>query len=375
MRSFIAFFYKYVSKPILFRFDPELVHDHFIWMGEFFGKFGFVKALLGKVFVYKNPALEQDVLGIHFMNPVGIAGGFDKDARLTQVLPSVGLGYHEVGSITAKPYGGNPKPRLKRFPKTQSIWVNYGLKNKGAKVLYEKLKSMKFAFPIFFNIAKTNCKETVDCKVAIEDYLESVSTFRDIASIFTINISCPNAHGGQPFHKPEDLEMLLSDLDDLIDREGIDKPMLLKISPELSDSALDGILKVCDQHKVDGIIISNLRKKKVEEDFDTSERGQVAEHGGLSGKYLESHADRMLKYVATKVKKGECNKYVLVGLGGVFNAEDAYRKIRSGASLVQLITGMIFEGPQVIAQINEGLVKLLKRDGFENISEAVGVDI
>lgn len=375
MRTLIGFFYKYISKPILFRFDPELVHDHFIWLGEFFGKIGFVKKLMGKVFVYRNPMLEQDILGVHFDNPIGIAGGFDKDAKLTQILPSIGLGYHEVGSITAKPYGGNPKPRLKRFPKTQSIWVNYGLKNKGAEVLGKKLSKMKFEFPIFFNIAKTNCKETADVKVAVEDYCVSVSTFKDMASVFTINISCPNAYGGQPFHAADDLEQLLSGLDDLIDKEQIDVPMFLKINPELSNEQVDAILAVCDTHQVDGIIIANLRKKKVQEDFAASERGQVAEHGGLSGKYQEPFADRMLKYIAGKVKRGECNDYVLVGLGGVFTAEDAYRKIRLGASLVQLITGLIFEGPQVIGQINEGLVKLLKRDGFEHVSEAIGVDV
>ena len=380
MRSFFAFFYKFVCKPIFFKIDPEKVHDRFIWLGEQFGKVGFMRKFLAKIFVYENKSLEQTVVGIRFANPVGIAGGFDKDARLTEILPSVGFGFHEVGSITAKPYAGNPRPRLKRFPETKSLWVNYGLKNKGASTIHQNLEKLlsrggSFRIPLFFNIAKTNCKETADVKCAVEDYCESVKIFKDMADVFMINISCPNAYGGQPFHAKDDLGMLLSALDKLLKSEKINRPVFLKISPELTNSEVDDILDVCDKHKVDGIIISNLRKKKVEEDFAPSERGRVPAHGGLSGKYLEPFANNMLKYIATKVKGGRCRKYVLIGLGGIFNADDAYRKIRLGASLVQLITGMIFLGPQVIGEINEGLVKLLKHDGFENISEAVGADI
>lgn len=376
MRGIFALFYKYVCKPVFFKMDPEFVHDRFISMGEIFGKVGFIKKFFARIFVYESKSLEQEVCGIRFANPVGIAGGFDKDARLTRIMPSVGVGFHEVGSITAKPYGGNPKPRLKRFPKTKSLWVNYGLKNKGAVKLYEDLeknvaKNGDFEIPIFFNIAKTNCKETADADTAVRDYCESVKIFLGLASVFTINISCPNAFGGQPFHNAEDLGKLLRALDEL----AVTRPIFLKISPDLSSAQVDDILKVCDAHKVDGIIVSNLRKKKVVEDFHPSERGDIPEHGGLSGMYLQPFADHMLKYIATKVKRGECRKYTLIGLGGIFSAEDAYRKIRLGASLVQMITGMIFEGPQVIGQINEGLVKLLKRDGFENISEAVGADI
>ncbi|MDP4008718.1 MAG: quinone-dependent dihydroorotate dehydrogenase [Candidatus Peregrinibacteria bacterium] len=377
MRRFFSFFYRHVCKPILFKFDPEKVHDHFMWLGSKLGRFKLAKDFFEQNFVYRGESLEQEVCSVRFANPVGIAGGFDKNARLTQIIPSLGFGFHEIGSITAKPYDGNPKPRLKRFPKTRSLWVNYGLKNKGASVIHDDLKNIlssggEFKIPLFVNVAKTNCKETAEVKIAVEDYCESVKIFSDMASAFTINISCPNAFGGQPFHKPEDLEALLFGLDKL---QPLSQLIFLKISPELTNLEIDSLLAVCDKHKVDGIIISNLRKKKVDEDFDPSERFLVAEHGGLSGKYLEPLADNMLKYIATKVKHKDCNPYVLIGLGGIFTAEDAYRKIRLGATLVQLITGMIFEGPQVIGEINEGLAKLLIRDGFSNISEAIGADI
>ncbi len=371
MRKIFKFLYKRILKPVVFMIDPEAVHDFFIWFGEKLGKVGIFKSLMRKLFVYQSSVLEQEILGVKYKNPIGLAAGFDKDARLTQVLSSVGFGFHEIGSITAKPYDGNPKPRLKRFPKTQTLWVNYGLKNKSAKVIRESLEGKKFKIPIWTSAAKTNCKETVDVKVAVEDHCETLKHFSDITDVFVVNISCPNAFGGQPFHKPEDLEPLLS----AVDAMNLSQPIFVKISPDLSSAVVDSILEVCDKHKVDGFILTNLRKDKKDEDFEASERGQVETFGGMSGKYVEFYADRMLKYLTWKMKRNECKKYVLVGLGGVFSAEDAYKKIRLGASLVQLITGMIFEGPQVIAEINQGLVKLLEKDGFKHISEAVGVDV
>ncbi|MBT6069123.1 quinone-dependent dihydroorotate dehydrogenase [Candidatus Peregrinibacteria bacterium] len=380
MRTIFKILYKNVVKPVVFKFDPEFTHDVFTWIGEMSGRIGIVKWAMRKLFVYENEIISQDVLGVKYKNPVGLAGGFDKDAKLTQVLGSVGFGFNEIGAVTAKAYGGNAKPRLKRYIKTKSIWVNYGLKNKGAKAVHEDLKKMldagrKFEIPLWINVAKTNCSATADQAYAVEDYSETVRVFSDMVDVFVINISCPNTFGGQPFHKPEQLEALLSGLDKVKTETSFKQPYFLKLSPELSEAALDSILKICDQHQVDGLVISNLSKKKNMERMHESERVGVPEHGSLSGKYVEPDSDRVLEYVGRKVKKGECKKYVIVGVGGIFTAEDAYKKIRFGASLVELITGMIFEGPQVMSEINEGLAELLKKDGFKHISEAVGVDL
>ncbi len=376
LRAITRGFYKNVSKPILFQMDPERVHDRFISLGETLGRYKVARAFLSAVStecneVASSPILAQDLFGLHFSNPFGVAGGFDKDARLTDVFPALHFGFMEIGSVTWQPYPGNPLPRLMRFPKTGSIWVNYGLKNQGAEAIYNRLKQKQFTISLWINVAKTNCKETVDRDAAVKDYCESLKIFRDLASVFTVNISCPNAFGGQPFHKAEDLDLLLKGVSTL----QLAQPIFLKISPEISDSELDALLAVCDRYKVDGIIISNLRKEKVFEDIDPSERGNVPEHGGFSGAYLKPYADKMLAYVAGKIKRGECKKYILVGLGGVRTAEDAYKKIRLGANLVQLVTGMIFEGPQVIGDLSDGLYSLLKKDGFTRLQDAVGVDV
>jgi dihydroorotate dehydrogenase len=357
----ISFFYRNILKRIYFRLDPEVVHDRMTKAGVLLGKLGITRMFTSWLFSYSNKSLNQDVLGIKFSNPIGLAAGFDKDAQLTDILPSVGFGFEEIGSITGEPCDGNPKPRLWRLKKSKSLLVNYGLKNKGAEYISKLLSNKNFKFPIGTSIAKTNCELTANTEEGIKDYVKAFKLFTSIGDYFTINISCPNAFGGQPFTDPNSLDKLFNELDKI----ETTKPIFIKISPDLDNVQVDQILNVCDNHRVQGIICSNLTKNR---DNVLLKDDNVPEKGGMGGKVAQGLSDEQIKYIYNKTK----GKYIIIGCGGVSSAEDAYKKIKSGATLVQMITGMIYEGPQVISDINAGLVKLLKEDGYTNISQAVG---
>ena len=283
---------------------------------------------------------------------------------MTDIVPSLGFGFTEVGSITAKPYDGNPKPRLYRLPKFQTLRINYGLKNLGAEILHKQLRNRIYRCPVGINIAKTNAPETSEAKKGIEDYFFTYKIFQDTGDYFTINISCPNTCEDHPiFAEPQNLDLLLTRLFSIKKN----KPVFVKLSPDLQETKLEEILKVCGKYPVDGFICTNLTKVN---SFEHSGKG------GFSGKAVDKLSTEMVQkvyrfYNGPSAPLGTSKK-IIIGCGGIFTAEDAYRKIKSGASLVQLITGMIFEGPQVVSDINLGLVKLLKADGYKNISEAVG---
>lgn len=351
-------------KPILFRFDPEDVHDSVIALGALCGRYAWSRLLVKRLFYYSHPSLHQTLLGLEILHPVGLAAGFDKNAELVDIMPSVGFGHMEVGSVTSLPCEGNPRPRLWRLKQSQGLVVYYGLKNDGVVRIHKKLFGKSHAIPLCISIAMTNCPENLDLHNAVADYVHSFKLCVDVGDSITINISCPNTCGGQPFMEPDALELLLSALDDIETK----KPIFVKLSPDKDSHHVDALLDVIAKHRVHGIICSNLTKKRNNPRIiDVN----VPAVGGVSGKPVQDMSDELLAHVYKKTH----GKYVLVGCGGVFTAEDAYRKIRLGASLVQMITGMIFEGPAVIGNIHKDLAMLLQRDGFKSISDAVGVDV
>lgn len=329
-------------------------------VGEFMGKYGIIKKINSMIFDYQNPMLEQTISGIKFINPIGLAAGFDKDARLTQILPSLGFSFEEIGSITALPCPGNSGTRLWRAPKAKSILVYYGLKNPGSEAVASKLQEFKFEMPIGISIARTNIPETNSRQAGIDDYVISFKRFQNIGDYITVNISCPNTCGGEQFTKPEELEPLLSALDQI----PYSKPVFIKLSADLSLLELDHLLAVTDRHRISGLIFNNLTKDRTL--INGAENLPMV--GGFSGLPTQKKSDDLISYAYKKTN----GRYIIIGCGGIFSAEHAYRKIKLGASLVQLITGMIYEGPQLIGQINHDLVDLLKKDGYKNISEAVG---
>ena len=355
--------YSRVLKPILFSHDPELVHDRMTAVGKLLGHHHLGQSLTRALFGYENSALEQNVLGIQFKNPTGLSAGFDKNAELIDILPSVGFGFAEIGSITGEKCAGNPKPRLWRLPESQSLAVYYGLKNDGCEAIAEKLRNKKSTIPLGVSIAMTNCKDNLILANGINDFSKAFRVMEAVGDYTTVNISCPNTEGGQPFIDPQRLDALFDVLDTIPTR----KPIFMKFSPDMQRAELEAILSVARAHRIQGIIATNLTKKR---DNPRIIDASVPDAGGLSGKVVEDLANSMLSYIYKK----EGKRFTLIGSGGVFTAEDAYKKIRLGASLVQIITGMIFKGPQVISEINQGLVALLKRDGFKNISDAIGVD-
>lgn len=367
LRKIFGLFYRYILKPFFFLFDPELVHDRVTFLGEFLGRFSLTRFLLSKIFVYKNSMLEQQILGINFPNPVGLAAGFDKDARLARIIPSVGFGFEEVGSVTGKPCRGNEGKRLWRMKNSKALVVYYGLKNEGAEKVAWRLSKFKLQTPLGVSIAKTNDKETVSEEEGINDYVRGYLEFkkRKIGDYFTVNISCPNTFGGEPFTDPKRLDRLLLKLREVAESDKT--PMFIKLPAELPFAVIDEIIEVSRKHKIEGLICTNLAKSRDNKNI----KDEVPNVGGMSGKVVGEMSDELIKHIYRKTGK----EFVIVGCGGIFNAEDAYRKIKNGASLLQLITGMIFEGPQLIGEINEGLVKLLKKDGYKNISEAVGSNI
>lgn len=359
----ISFFYKGLIKPLFFLMDPEDIHDKIIKFGNFLGKFWIFRMKTSFWFNYKNQILCQNISGINFKNPIGLAAGFDKDGYLTKILPSVGFGFMEIGSITGQPCEGNPRPWLWRLPKSQSMLVYYGLKNEGCVKIIERLENSRFKIPVGVSIAKTNNFETVDQEKGIADYLKAYTVFvkSGIGDYYTINISCPNAFGGEPFVEPEKLDKLLA----VIRTVKSEKPIFIKMPADIEKPVIDEIIIISRKYKINGFICANLTKNRNNlKILDLN----ISEKGGFSGKVVEDLANSVIKYIYNKTR----GEFIIIGCGGVFSAKDAYKKIKLGASLIQLITGMIFEGPQLISSINLGLVELLKKDGYKNISEAVG---
>lgn len=354
MERIIDYIYKNFLKNILFSFEAEKVHNFFIKFGRLSSSSDILKKIFRIIFNYKNKILEQRILGIDFANPVGLSAGFDKNAEIIGILGSIGFGFAEAGSITAKPCSGNSGIRIKRFPDKNSLLINLGLNNQGVVKISSRLRNKKFDIPYGISIAKTNSKDNIISKEGIKDYIFSLKKCEknNIGDYYTINISCPNAYGGQPFHKPELYELLLKEISIL----EIKKPIFVKISPDISSKKIDKIISLSYKYKISGFICSNLTKK------------HSLGKGGLSGEYLKKSADSLLKYIYKKTK----GDFILIGVGGIFSAEDAYKKIKLGANLVQLITGMIYQGPQLISNINLGIVKLLRAEGYSNITEAIG---
>lgn len=362
----MTFIYEKLIKPILFKADPERVHNAFVIYGKIAGAVPPIRWILSALYNYHNPALIQRVANIRFENPVGLAAGFDKECQLMKVLPSIGFGYEEVGSITARPYDGNPRPRLARLPKDKSIIVNYGLKNKGAKRLKKRIYGKRFKMVVGVSVAKTNMKFKDD-KEKLDDWVKGIRTLKDCGDYLTLNVSCPNTYDTTNYCEPRLLEKLLFRIDN--EKLQFKKPVFLKLTADLTDAQADAIIKACTPRKwVTGFILTNLVKDKTKLSLKSPKESYEKYKGGLSGKVVQPRA---LKLVRTFRKLGG-GRFILIGCGGIFSAEDAYEYIKAGASLVQLITGMIYRGPATIKDINKGLVRLLEQDGYTKISEAIG---
>jgi len=354
-------------RPILFSINSETTHEILTEIGEFLGKHELTKKTTSIIYDYQNNSLEQTILGIKFKNPIGLAAGFDYDAKLTQILPKVGFGFNTIGSITYKECKGNPPPILSRLPKSRSLLVNKGLKNKGTKKVLESIKNLDFEIPLGISIAKTNSRKNCDDKNAILDYFNSLKICEkyNLNDFYEINISCPNSFGGEAFTRPQKLDSLLKKLDEI----KTNKPIFLKMPVDFSNRQTEELCEIAKKHNVQGLIFGNLTKKRDNPLFDKKEIKKAGK-GSFSGFPISEKSNELIKFAYKRYK----NRFVIIGCGGIFNSADAYKKIKLGSTLVQLITGMIFEGPNLIREINYELTNLLKKDGFNNISQAIGAD-
>lgn len=322
-----------------------------------------------RIWRYDNPILANTVAGMHFPNPVGLSAGFDYDADLVDTTPNLGFGFHTVGTLTKDAYAGNPPPMLGRLPRSRSLLVNKGFKNEGiARVLPRAVRD-KRVIPLGISIGATN-KPYKTFEAMVENValgFSEAQRFQDF-DYFELNISCPNLLNIKNLPDQVGTPTGFKDVLDALVPLQLARPVFVKMPLERTREEALELMKVADPYPfVTGMIFSNLAKDRTNPSFDPQEIS-TAGQGNFSGKPTEAGSNELLRDAYQAYGK----RYVLIGTGGVFSAEDAYRKILLGASLVQLITGMVYMGPQQIGEINRGLVQLLKRDGFRSIAEAVG---
>lgn len=348
--SLASFVYTRVLKPIFFLLDPEFVHNTMVGLGQLLGRFSLTKFKTQLFFRFHHPILKTTFNEINFPNRLGLSAGFDYDGDLTQILPSVGFGWHTIGTVTLGPYAGNPKPRLGRLPDSKALIVNKGLKSIGASAVISKLTPLKFSIPTAISIASTN-KHFESEKAQI---LDIVGCFRLFESsqlkhqLYELNISCPNTFGGEPFTTPIKLEKLLAAVDSL----KLKRPVYAKMPIDQSEVETLALLKVIDKHQVAGVIFGNLTKNKNNPAVTKADREIWQKRkGNLSGKPTWDRSNKLIALT----KKHYKNRFTIVGTGGIFTPEDAKYKLAIGADLLQLITGMIFGGPQTIGMINLNL--------------------
>lgn len=360
-------FYRGIARPLLFLTDSEKIHTQLTSLGESLGKNDFLKSSLGKVYRVENPSLTQTLHGINLKNPIGLSAGFDYEARLTGILGAIGFGFGTIGTITNKPYEGNPLPRLGRLIKSRSLMVNKGFKNSGINHILKKFSSANFEIPIGLSIGRTNTPDIKTHSQAIEDILAAFGAAEAATAPFSyyeLNISCPNLNTNVEFHEPRYLSALLQAVAKLKPK----KPLFIKMPIDKSDKETKEMLDVIIAFPVQGVIFSNLLKNRNDPSLDPEEVKQY-QVGNFSGKPTEKRSNELIRLAF----KHTGRKLTIIGCGGVFGPEDAYRKIKLGASLIELITGLVYMGPQLPGQINLGLIELLRQDRFSNISQAVGV--
>ena len=372
MKRITGAIYRHIIKPILFLFPVDDIHTLFLSTGRFLGRYRFTRAAIRSLWRYDDTLLVQSINTVEYRNPIGLSAGFDYNADLVDILPAVGFGFHTIGTLTNDAYGGNPAPMLGRLPKSQSLLVNKGFKNEGVEKVLAALSpkngdAIRGVSVGVTNKAYDSYKEMMDNLILGFHAADRCEAF----DYYELNISCPNLRNvkalTEQLAQPEGLREALVRLDAL----ALSRPLYIKMPLEKTEPEIQALIEVAKTFPfVTGLILSNLAKDRTNPAFDAEELSRAGT-GNFSGKPLEQKANELLRFVYKHYR----DRFVLIGVGGVFSAQDAYTKIRSGATLIQLITGMVYRGPQVIGEINEGLAKLLVRDGYHHISEAIGADV
>lgn len=339
--------YKLFIRPFLFLIDPEKVHHLVFRLIKITFFIPGVSFLARMIFTVKNEKLIVSKMGLRFANPIGLAAGFDKDAVLYKQLAAFGFGFIEIGTLTPKPQPGNDKPRMFRLPQSQGLINRMGFNNKGVDAAAKRLKKRKKSIIIGGNIGKNKSTSNDE---ALNDYIYCFNALFEVVDYFVINVSSPNTPGLRELQERGPLLNLLQTIQQLNAAKPKPKPVLLKVAPDLSYTQIDEIIEVVRQTNLAGIVATNTTLSR--EGIDINEKF-AAETGGLSGKSLTDHSTEIIRYIRMKAGK----ELVIIGVGGIFTAQDARDKIRAGADLVQVYTGFIYEGPAMAGNISKELIK------------------
>ncbi|MGG5487075.1 quinone-dependent dihydroorotate dehydrogenase [Gaetbulibacter sp. PBL-D1] len=339
--------YKIIVRPLLFCFDPERIHHFTFSLIRFLNKIPLVPSLFKSLYLVKDKSLERQLFGLTFKNPVGLAAGFDKDAKLFNELGNLGFGFIEIGTLTPKPQPGNPKKRLFRLKEDNAIINRMGFNNGGVEEAVKRLKKNKGVL-IGGNIGKNKVTPNEN---ATDDYVYCFNALYDYVDYFVVNVSSPNTPNLRALQDKEPLTKLLQELKLQNAKKANPKPILLKIAPDLTDEQLLDIIDIVKVTKIDGVIATNttISRGGLQSDNKT-------EVGGLSGKPLTQRSTDVIRFLSEKSQKA----FPIIGVGGIHTAQDALDKLEAGADLVQLYTGFIYEGPKLIKDINKALLKKLK---------------
>lgn len=333
-------------KPIFFQFDPEKIHHFVTGTLQNAQKIWGLPKLIKGSFKYEHPSLEREVFGLKFKNPVGLAAGFDKNGEYIEELANFGFGFIEVGTVTPLPQPGNDKPRMFRLPKDEALINRMGFNNKGVDVLARKLESVKRdGLIIGGNIGKN--KNTPN-EEAVNDYIKCFDRLFNVVDYFVVNVSSPNTPNLRALQEKEPLKNILNTLQERNNKDGISKPILLKIAPDLTDAQLDDIVEIVQETKIAGVIATNTTISR--ENLNSPEYLKK-EAGGLSGKPVKDRSTAVIKYLSEKSNKA----FPIIGVGGIHSAKDAQEKLDAGAALIQIYTGFIYEGPALVKRINKSL--------------------
>jgi dihydroorotate dehydrogenase len=341
--------YKLLISPILFLFDAERIHYFVCEVLHIAFKIPGVPSLLRAMYTYEHPDLVQEVSGLRFRNPVGLAAGFDKNAEMVDQLEALGFGFIEIGTVTPRPQPGNDKPRLFRLKQDKGLINRMGFNNKGSRVAAEKLRQRKSTILVGGNIGKN--KDTPNDQ-ALNDYLTCFRDLFDVVDYFVVNVSSPNTPGLRDLQEKEPLMELLKELQTRNNEKQKPKPIFLKIAPDLTISQLDDIIEIVQHTGIAGVIATNTTISRDGLKTPIQEIEKIGA-GGLSGQPLTRRATEVIRYLCEK----SGNTFPVIGVGGIGSPEDAVEKRDAGASLVQLYTGFIYEGPGLASRICKAFVK------------------
>lgn len=330
-------------RRILFLFDAELIHEFSVKSIKLLSLLPFSKQILRHFFLVNTKALERNLFGLKFKNPVGLAAGFDKNAECYNEFSNFGFGFIEIGTVTPLPQPGNPKKRIFRLVEDKSLINRLGFNNKGLDEITKNLRKKRDII-IGANIGKNFFTENKD---GHKDYLKCLQGLHDLVDYFAINISSPNTKNLRQFHDKDLLKPLLESLINYNNNQSSRKPMLLKISPDLDTKQLDDIISLVSELKINGIIATNTTISR-----DNLKSKHQNEIGGLSGELLKEKSNYIIKYLRKKLD----NNFPIIGVGGIMTKDDAIEKLNSGADLIQLYTGFIYKGPGLIRDINKAII-------------------